>query len=159
MNTIRPILYDKNTQTINSDRPVSDSIKIASGSFGSADVKEETKPVRKKRQLTTEQLEERREYARAYSARLDIRMRTYIGRANKKGYGFTLTEEQFKDLLSQDCYYCGDPGGTIDRLDSAQGYTIENSKPCCLTCNWMKVQLSHDQFISKAKMIASRFKT
>lgn len=121
-----------------------------------------TKPARepksrKPKVLSDEQKAERREYARQYVAQIDVRMRSYIGRANKKGYSFTLTREEFEQLVSQCCVYCGNPGGSIDRIDSSQGYTPENSQPTCGQCNKMKLTLSHEQFIALIKQIASRF--
>jgi len=73
--------------------------------------------------------------------------------AKKRGLEYTLTEEQFKELTSGNCYYCGEkPSKTIkakgsygeyryngiDRKDSNLGYTLENTVSCCKTCNFRK---------------------
>lgn len=78
------------------------------------------------------------------------------GNARRRGWEFTLTEEQFKLISEQACFYCGrlpsarntQSGGYtyesdfisngIDRVNTLQGYTIENSVPCCKHCNWEK---------------------
>lgn len=77
----------------------------------------------------------------------------YKSRSNRFGREFSLTEEQFITLMNQDCIYCGDPGGTIDRKDSLIGYTIDNSQPCCLTCNTMKMHIPHDVFVKQINKI------
>ena len=34
----------------------------------------------------------------------------------------------------------------VDRVDNEKGYTVENSVPCCLHCNFAKAQMTQDQF-------------
>lgn len=42
-------------------------------------------------------------------------------------------------FLQQPCYLCGeDSNGGIDRVDNNKGYTEENTKPCCWSCNSIK---------------------
>lgn len=68
-------------------------------------------------------------------------------------YEYNLTEEQFKILTRQDCYYCGaKPSGEsnyrvyngsyiyngLDRIDNTKGYMIDNVVPCCKICNYAK---------------------
>lgn len=55
---------------------------------------------------------------------------------------FELTKEQFYNLISQPCYYCGDKEkefNGIDRIDSQKGYIIDNCVTCCEYCNKMKL--------------------
>jgi hypothetical protein len=76
--------------------------------------------------------------------------------AKERGYSFELTLEQFTDITSRPCYYCGDqekPRG-VDRWENSLGYTINNSVPCCKTCNFMKVKMSGLDFIKQARRIA-----
>lgn len=75
---------------------------------------------------------------RKYPSHYPLKYRQYITRAEDKGIAFDLTIEQFNELLSGDCHYCGQPGGTIDRINSAIGYIMSNSSPCCWICNRMK---------------------
>ena len=44
----------------------------------------------------------------------------------------------------------------IDRIDSKEGYNINNCVPCCKICNMMKNNLSIDMFLSKIKQIHNR---
>lgn len=90
--------------------------------------------------------------------------------AVKRNYSFDLTKEQFKNIINQNCFYCGsfpektharapDPKGLwypvngIDRFDNTLGYTIENSVPCCGMCNRMKMAYSYGEFISQIDRI------
>lgn len=62
--------------------------------------------------------------------------------ARKRGLEMTLTLEQFLELNSKPCEYCGEnlpaTGYGIDRKENSKGYTPENSIPCCTRCNSMK---------------------
>jgi len=77
---------------------------------------------------------------------------TYQTGAKKKGREFTLTVDEFQELILQPCYYCGvEPSNVhvtsrgvesyysgIDRVDSRGGYTSDNVVPCCKECNYAK---------------------
>lgn len=92
----------------------------------------------------------------------------YIRSTNKRGFEFSLTPEQFKMLCRGDCFYCGENptnnrnfGGNrtlsgvngIDRVNPLVGYTEENSVACCKVCNWMKSNLSAEEFIAHIEQI------
>lgn len=75
--------------------------------------------------------------------------RRYQYRANSKSLEFSLSKEQFNDMITKDCTYCGIPNAnTLDRIDSLKGYTIDNVTPCCIKCNMMKSKWTTDEFIS-----------
>lgn len=93
---------------------------------------------------------------------------SYKSNATRKGLPFFLTKEDFKLLVSQDCYYCGKPPSEtfkkkklkgvfiyngIDRKDSTKGYLQDNCLPCCTDCNYMKSNIHHDRFLEKIQMI------
>lgn len=71
---------------------------------------------------------------------------------------FNLTKEQFYKIIQKECHYCGklsDPFNPnsnningIDRIDSNEGYYIENCVPCCSQCNISKNKMSYDEFIN-----------
>jgi hypothetical protein len=83
-------------------------------------------------------------------------------RARKRGNTFTLTQEDVKEISKSDCYYCGEKPSMkkttkqgesfvfngIDRKDNAEGYTRENSLPCCKACNQMKSDRDYDEFVA-----------
>lgn len=75
---------------------------------------------------------------RRYLPGVDARYKRYLFRAEDKGLTFELTEDQFIEMISKPCTYCGGPGGTIDRIDSSIGYIPCNVCPCCWPCNRFK---------------------
>ena len=73
--------------------------------------------------------------------------------AEKRGFTFELTFDEFERLSRQPCTYCGgEPklgyvnpkynGGFlhhgIDRVDNNIGYTYVNCVTCCIDCNYAK---------------------
>lgn len=59
------------------------------------------------------------------------------------GMPITLTVEQFTDLVSKPCHYCGQSleesaGSSLDRIDRARGYEPGNAVPACWLCNHSK---------------------
>lgn len=84
-------------------------------------------------------------------------------------FSFELSEEEFRQLTKQKCYYCGDspsqickikPNDTddyiyngIDRLNSKKGYIKGNVVPRCGMCNKMKLDFGFGDFLSKIKHI------
>lgn len=94
--------------------------------------------------------------------------KNYKWSAEKRGLSFELSREQFFDLMSKDCFYCGEPPrraykmkssygeaiyNGIDRIDSSIGYVIGNVVPCCTTCNQAKMEMSIEDFISWVQRI------
>jgi hypothetical protein len=65
----------------------------------------------------------------------------YRYKATKQRHlAFTLTLDEFKKLVEEPCFYCGElsePRG-IDRRDNAIGYLLWNSQSCCAVCNKIK---------------------
>lgn len=85
----------------------------------------------------------------------------YKESSRKRGFSFSLTEEEFFELLAAPCVYCGrsntrrvrdNVGGGgfecngIDRIDSERGYETGNVEPCCWTCNDAKGKQDRDEF-------------
>jgi hypothetical protein len=87
---------------------------------------------------------------------------------------FTLTTEEFRDLINGDCYYCGKSPSQIynghykkkgkgyvyngiDRIDSNIGYYISNCVSCCKTCNFAKNIMSEDEFCEWIERIYNNF--
>jgi 5-methylcytosine-specific restriction endonuclease McrA len=101
-------------------------------------------------------------------------LKCYKKSAKNRKKDFTLTEEQFKFLTKQNCYYCNEiPKNKhmitskdklwqeanaylyngIDRIDSNQGYTIDNCVTACKQCNQAKMALSQKEFFEWLKKI------
>ncbi len=71
---------------------------------------------------------------------------------------WNLTKSIYNDIVKNNCYLCGKKtskchSNGIDRFDSEEGYTIENSRPCCGDCNFMKNRHPIDTFISHLKNV------
>lgn len=84
--------------------------------------------------------------------------------AEKRGYSYDLTVEEFTELTSSPCHYCGALPSTIidrskygtngtyvyngiDRKNPNLGYTPDNCVTACKTCNYAKRSLSYVDFI------------
>ena len=74
---------------------------------------------------------------------------SYRSRAKAKKMAFTLGREQFLQLLSSPCRYCGsriDVG--VGRRNSKEGYTMENSVSACRICNYGKNTGTEEDFLA-----------
>lgn len=96
-------------------------------------------------------------------AALKSLIRSYVDRCNKKQIPFVLSDDEFKLLISQPCFYCGvEPYklwprskscngqiryNGIDRKNNTIGYNIENCVSCCEICNKAKRDLPLDIFL------------
>jgi hypothetical protein len=65
--------------------------------------------------------------------------------AKRRGRPFTLTLEEYTELIQHACFYCqfrlGVPvqkGIGLDRIDNSKGYEPGNVLPCCRICNTIK---------------------
>lgn len=81
--------------------------------------------------------------------------------AVRRGHAFELTANQFKSLVTANCFYCGQPPlnimrreqmngnfvyNGIDRLDNSDGYTPNNTVSCCSICNRAKHTMGFEAF-------------
>ncbi len=73
--------------------------------------------------------------------------------ALKRGYTFHLTFEQFKTLVNNSCFYCGDLATGLDRVNNDGNYELENLVACCAKCNRMKNVLNQTEFLALIKKI------
>jgi hypothetical protein len=95
----------------------------------------------------------------------------YKKRMEKKGLSFSISFDNFCQIISSNCYYCGSPPNNIrygnvnyrnksvcvyngiDRVNNNLGYTEENCVSCCFICNSAKGDLSTDEFTKWAKSL------
>lgn len=87
--------------------------------------------------------------------------------AKVRNLEWSISLEQFKEICSKPCAYCGSEPSQkesacraegrhghgifilkngIDRINNFNHYTYENSSPCCMRCNWMKSDLTTQEF-------------
>ena len=94
-------------------------------------------------------------------ASVNRKYKSYEDSAKTRGLGFELTKEEFVEITSLNCAYCGVAPGQIshrdfgngnyiyngiDRVDNSIGYIKENIVPCCFICNRAKGASSKEGF-------------
>jgi hypothetical protein len=84
--------------------------------------------------------------------------KSYQDRAIKKFPGqAVLSKKDFSDLTQKECHYCGKEGPNgIDRIDNTTGYVLSNCVPCCKHCNYVKGDLSKEDFETWKKRFISK---
>lgn len=103
-----------------------------------------------------------REYPEAWSTRTTSFSFGYTRSASRAGRSLevSISDEHATQLAGGDCSYCGRPatekGHGIDRVDSSQGYTPDNSVPACKDCNYAKWTFGCQEFLDKCKAVAAR---
>ena len=60
----------------------------------------------------------------------------------------SIDEKTFLQIIKKPCVYCGIEAGGLDRVKNNLGYRIDNVIPCCAQCNYMKKNLSLENFIA-----------
>lgn len=85
----------------------------------------------------------------------------YIASAKKRNLIFDISLQEFMEITSKNCTYCGAEPRLhnrtnlkysefyctgIDRIDNTKGYIKENCVSCCKTCNSLKLDRSIDEF-------------
>ena len=87
------------------------------------------------------------------------RYNIYKKNAKRRNLDFQLTKEEFYDITSKPCHYCGNfqNYNGIDRIDSDKGYYFENCVPCCEVCNKMKLDYSVEFWIKHIKQIINYY--
>ena len=87
----------------------------------------------------------------------NTKLTTYKTHAAERNLAWDLVDEEAKEFFTKPCVWCGVlKDGTlngIDRLDSKQGYTLNNCVACCANCNHMKGCFDPATFIEKCKNI------
>ena len=95
---------------------------------------------------------------------------SYKTGAKNRNYSFEVSFDQFKDLCSKECNYCGRVGVTnrirnstyktcslkyngLDRYDNSRGYELSNIVTCCETCNYAKGEQTFEQFENWLKVL------
>lgn len=88
-------------------------------------------------------------------------------RSKLKGFDFNLDYEFINSIFEKQqgkCFYTGvdlaltgDNRLSIDRQDPGKGYTKDNVNLVCLKVNYMKRDISHEDFIQFCKIIGGKF--
>jgi len=97
----------------------------------------------------------------------NILYHTYKYSAEVRAFIFALGKEQFREIISQSCFYCGQKPlsrrgakydnsfhcNGIDRIENTKGYIFENVVPCCEKCNRMKLAHTQKDFLTHVERI------
>ena len=98
-----------------------------------------------------------------------LMFRTYKLHAQRRSLIFKITLDEFRRLVSGNCSYCGTKPkpaphvgryhgaaaiNGVDRINSKNGYIIENCTSCCKQCNRAKSNLSLAEFKTWVKRVA-----
>ena len=117
---------------------------------------------------TSKQLGDRRKYATKEESSWRHQYRSYQTGAATREQNFELSFQDFVTLCKCNCYLCNSEpiermqsiksGTTIlsnglDRVDTTQGYTLSNVKPCCSVCNLLKRTMNLNDFLSQCQRI------
>lgn len=108
-------------------------------------------------------------------SRLDIFIKPIIKdykvKSKKRNLAFDLSEEEFRNLITSNCFYCGcspknekkmpEYAGSlfyngIDRVDNTRGYSLDNCVPCCIICNKAKRDLTKQEFLDWIKLVYNK---
>lgn len=88
--------------------------------------------------------------------------------ASKRKLSFSVSKEEFRGMVTDDCHYCGSPprksvglksyngyfvSNGVDRKDNSIGYELENCVACCSDCNFAKGKMNYEDFLSLVKRI------
>jgi hypothetical protein len=83
--------------------------------------------------------------------------KNYKRSADDKNMLFEFTLEEFKEIASKNCYYCGELQekgfNGIDRKFCTDNYFKDCCVPCCSTCNYMKGSLDDIVFLKRIEHI------
>jgi hypothetical protein len=97
----------------------------------------------------------------------------YKEKATDRNLSFELSKEEFRKLTKQNCIYCGkEPSQVkrnrntfgdytyngIDRIDSSEGYNVDNCVSCCGDCNRAKSNMLLEDFYSWISRIYNKMK-
>jgi hypothetical protein len=88
---------------------------------------------------------------------IHVRYSNYVTTSKPRGLEFTISEDEFIEMVKTPCYYCGiiqEKGfNGIDRLDSNLSYHKHNCVSCCEMCNMMKSSSGPNVFVHRTEHI------
>ena len=95
-------------------------------------------------------------YHDTYYKSINYKYAQYKFEAKDTNRKFELSIIDFSYLISSPCAYCGKVQETfngVDRVNSKQGYTLDNCVSCCSWCNTMKRHYDVNAFIEQVQNI------
>lgn len=92
-----------------------------------------------------------------YTQAMSYEKYQYEASETRRNLKFTISEEDFNNIRSQGCAYCGLKNIMfigLDQKSSRGGYTIDNINAACVTCNFIKLGYDIPKFLQKCKEVA-----
>jgi len=94
---------------------------------------------------------------------LQYRWSNFKSQSRRRQIRVTITLMDYFAIILKPCEYCGDRHYSsslngVDRVDSNGSYSIENSVPCCKTCNFMKGSMKKWEFLAQVNAIRDHVK-
>ena len=82
---------------------------------------------------------------------------SYYFNAERRGYEFLLTFDEFSSFLGKSCNYCDKKFDKVrlDRVDNSKGYYMKNVVSCCRRCNSIKRGIPADFILRIAKALVA----
>jgi hypothetical protein len=102
-----------------------------------------------------------RYFPEEYSSYNAVSYSEYKRRAKDKLLPFELTNNDYVEIINDNCYLCGRDGSNeftngIDRIDNNLGYIMSNVKSCCGSCNYIKKDIELNELFEKMLMIYNK---
>lgn len=101
------------------------------------------------------------ENARAINRIIKMAYKYHLSGARTRGYVSSLSMEEYVKIASNPCVYCGiisirsnpdtkDEIGlnSVDRINNEPYYRLENTQAVCFTCQRMKSDMTHSDFLA-----------
>ena len=102
-------------------------------------------------------------YPECFANHISASYSSYKSRAIKRNLEILITNDEYNDIIMNNCYLCGKTNNDIhtngiDRIDNSKGYSIDNVKSCCGECNFMKKDYEIYDIIDKLLLIYENHK-
>lgn len=105
-----------------------------------------------------------------YDTILNEAYNAHLANAKTREYISYLSKEEFKDIISKPCLYCGKFSkrknyytgailelNSVDRRNNEPYYKLENSQSLCFDCQKIKFDKTHDDFLNKINEIVEYY--
>jgi hypothetical protein len=104
-----------------------------------------------------------RYYPECFADHFNSSFEEYRMRAIKKGFEFTITSDDFYNIINKNCYLCGkqntrNHNNGVDRIDNTKGYILDNITACCGECNYIKKNFVLEELMNKFILIFEKHK-
>lgn len=83
-----------------------------------------------------------------YNSQINPKYKSHLMKCNSNELPNEFTEEEYLQAVRNSCFYCGATNQvTLTRITRGDGYTYENSRPCCYNCHMFKIGKEEREFL------------